>query len=290
MGHLKYPRIQKHGKRTVLSNEVIIQEKIDGANLSIWVEDDGIHIGSRNFDVTENSDVFEDAKLYVRKHEGINGYLNLNRNHRLYGEWLIKHTVSYNEDSYNKFYLFDIQNETEFLPYNQVEQVATTYNILQPKTFAVGKFTVEEINKFVGKSVLGYKGEGIVIRVIPDEDDKIIGKYRRFKIVSKEFIEDNKLTFGSNDRRSKDYWEMYVTNRFVNENRVRKIMLKLRDDGLIIDKKLIPRLMTTVYQDVLTEEIITISKKVPAIDFKILNKLISKKVVVIYSYLIDKTD
>jgi len=59
-GHrfLKYPKIHRLGKSEtegILDGQCYIQEKIDGANTSIWMDEDGtIHCGSRNNDLTYN--------------------------------------------------------------------------------------------------------------------------------------------------------------------------------------------------------------------------------------------
>ena len=48
--HKEYPKIKRLGVEEtegILNNEVIIQEKIDGANLSVWMENVEIYVGSR---------------------------------------------------------------------------------------------------------------------------------------------------------------------------------------------------------------------------------------------------
>jgi len=46
------------------------------------VEEDGIHIGSRNNDVTDGT--FRGATQYIREHKGICEYLSQNPDTRLY--------------------------------------------------------------------------------------------------------------------------------------------------------------------------------------------------------------
>ena len=72
MNFKKYPKIHRLGKDEtlgILDGDCHTQEKIDGANASIWLGDDGdIRCGSRNNDVTEGS--FNGLVEYVKNHKG----------------------------------------------------------------------------------------------------------------------------------------------------------------------------------------------------------------------------
>ena len=58
----KYPDIERLGhednKDIFLNQEdtLVIEEKVDGGNGSFWQEEDGIHFGSRNRDLTLEND------------------------------------------------------------------------------------------------------------------------------------------------------------------------------------------------------------------------------------------
>ena len=105
----KYPKIRRIGDSStdgILDGVVHIEEKLDGANLSIWQEGGEIHIASRNKEITSG---FNGAVEYVKNHKGINLLLKEHPEYRLYGEWLVPHTIkSYKETAYKNFYLFDI--------------------------------------------------------------------------------------------------------------------------------------------------------------------------------------
>lgn len=284
--HVIYPKIHRLGSEEndgILIGTVTIQEKVDGANTSIWKEigDKPIHCGSRTQDVSEKG--FNGFCEYVGIHRGINDFLTDHPNKRLFGEWLVRHTIDYNETSYKQFYLFDIMDEGGSLMCQDfVEDCSKRYSIKMVEKFAVLENpTEEDILRFVGKTVLGNKGEGVVIK-----NEGFINKFGNkvyAKIVTQEFKEDSALVFGGNNKHSDTYWEMYVVNKFITLGRVQKVMNKLQP---IIDKRLdmehTARIINTVYHDMITEEIWDIQKSVPKIDFKALKKLSIRKAAKIY--------
>jgi hypothetical protein len=253
--------------------------------------DDGeICMGSRSQKITEGFNGFCD---YVRSHEGINKALTENPNVRLYGEWLVRHTLAYKETNYKQFYLFDITTRTpetdadnelreEFWDRASVFAFAQKYGLRAPEYH--GEFenpTEETINQFVGKSSLGERGEGVVLKNLTFRDK--FGNHNYAKVVTESFKEDNGITFGSNNKHSDTYWEMYVVNKYMTLARIEKIMNKIQP---MIDKKLdlehIPRISNTAYHDMLTEEIWEIAGKVQKIDFHALKRVAVKKAVQIY--------
>jgi len=120
----KYPKIYRLGKEEtdgILIGDVHIEEKIDGANGQIWIEDGKVRIGSRNNTLTcdvhnpkEGDNHFNGFLTYVAQHEGINKLLTEHPEIRLYGEWLVRHTLQYNETNYQHFYLFDITTKKDW--------------------------------------------------------------------------------------------------------------------------------------------------------------------------------
>lgn len=289
----KYPKIHRLGKEEtdgILEGVVHIEEKIDGANVSIWCENGEIMCASRSQRITEGFNGFVD---YVKKHPTLPTLFERYPNLRLYGEWLVRHTIAYSETAYKQFYLFDVTTRTdetdadpeareEFWPKIAVHQLAKDYNLKTPEYH--GEFhnpTKEDINNFVGKSTLGDKGEGVVLKN-PLFRDKF-GNHNYAKIVTESFKEDNGVTFGGNNKHSDSYWEMYVVNKYMTLARIEKIMNKIQP---LIDKRLdlehIPRISNTAYHDMLTEEIWEIAGKVQAINFATLKRVAMKKAVQIY--------
>lgn len=284
-----YPKIHSLGKEEtdgILLYPCHVQEKIDGANASVWIDKRGdITCGSRNRELQSG---FNGLVDYIKNHEGINKLMRDNPTYRLYGEWLVPHTIQYNELSYRKFYLFDItivedgEKNEEFLPIEKVYEIAEQYGINTPHYFGLfSNLTVEAIQDMVGKTVLGVEGEGVVIK-----SELFIDKWGNksyAKVVSQRFKEDNSVVFGGNNKYSEAYWETYVMNKYITLARVEKVMKKLQPQ---IDERLdlqhTPRIAGTVYHDMLTEEIWEIQKNVTKLDFRRLKGLCHKKAIRIY--------
>lgn len=281
--HIKYNKIHRLGKEEVegiLDGEVFVQEKIDGANTSIWMEDGKMCFGSRNHEVPN----FNGIKEYAEKHEGILALLSEKPKYRLFGEWLIKHTIAYNETSYKHFYLYDILDEEldTFLEPDVVMDLAYLFDIKKPQFHGKGVFTEEELQQFVGKSVLGNKGEGIVIKR-HGFTDKFGESPRYAKIVTQDFKENNAIAFGGNNKHSETYWEQYICNEYMSVARIRKVMQKIESaEDVKCDLSLTPRIANSAYHDLLTEEIWAIQKKCGDINFKSLSRICMKKAQQIY--------
>lgn len=292
----KYPKIHRLGKDEtigILEGTCYVQEKIDGANVSIWLDKRGeVTCGSRNRELTEGFNGFVE---WVKGSENVKEFFQENPTLRLYGEWLVKHTIAYNETAYRQFYLFDItevedgEESEEFSAPEAVNMIAEAFGFKYPQLF--GEFenpTVEQIQEFVGKSEIGDKGEGVVIKNM-DFRDKY-GNHNYAKIVTQAFKEDNGITFGGNNKFSDTYWEMYIVNKYMTLPRVEKIMNKLQP---VIEEKLdlqhTPRVSGTAYHDMLTEEIWEIAGKVGTVDFKALKKLAQRKAQQIYKDIINDT-
>jgi ATP-dependent RNA circularization protein (DNA/RNA ligase family) len=293
----KYPKIYRVGKEEtdgILNGICHIEEKIDGANASIWMKDGQIIVASRNTVLTKGVDIHEEENTfnglidYVKENNSIRELLKDNPTYRLYGEWLVRHTIHYNETAYKKFYLFDISivvsgdDKEEFLTKEKVMEIADKYGIPRPKYH--GSFdmpTIDFLKEFVGKSDLGERGEGVVIR--NNNFINNFGDLSYAKIVHDSFMEDNAITFGGNNKHSETYYEMYVVNKYITLARVQKIMNKIQPE---IDKRLdlehIPRISNSVYHDMLTEEIWDIQKNVHSLNFRSLRTLSVKKSIQIY--------
>lgn len=288
----KYEKIHRLGKEEtdgILDAPVHVQEKVDGANLQVFLGDDGrIHVGSRNNDVTDREDGFNGAVAYVQNHPGIKALLEDYEDARLYGEWLVKHTIQYKETAYGKFYLFDIYVESaqKFMDTEGVYSVANTYEIDTPHYYGKCEINTKndlaELQKLVGTSMLGDKGEGVVIKRTDFTNQ--FGDTVYAKLVAQEFMEDNAVVFGGNNKFSDTYREMWAVNKYMTLARVRKICQKLESmEAGRLGMQHIPRIMEMAYHDMFTEEMWEIAGKASAtFDFKKFKQLARKKAKAIY--------
>lgn len=307
--HIKYPKIRRLGEEDndgILMGTVHVQEKIDGANAQIWIEDGDIKCGSRTQELTGGFNGFVD---YAKSHEGIRKYLEANPKHRLFGEWLVRHTIAYNETVYKKFYLFDVmvlpetfvKSESEdgeeierskarqctWLKIEEVYEIGKEYGIETATLFATYTDPMPDVfQELAGKTVLGEKGEGVVIKnpeFINKWGDRVCAK-----IVTQEFKEDNGIVFGGNNKTSETYVEMKLVNEAMTMPRINKIMQKIQP---LVDKRLgrehTSRIIEVAYHDMFEEELWSFVKKHKKIDFGHLENLAKKKAVRIYHDILD---
>lgn len=282
-----YPKIMglhKEEVEGILYEPVTVQEKVDGANVSIWLGEDGIiKCGSRTRELGD--DDFNGFTAYVKEHETILRILfEDNPTHRLYGEWLVKHTITYPDEAYKKMYLFDIYDDSDetYSPQEDVRTVARLIGFEYPHVFIDNEIvTLEQVKEFVGKSAIGANGEGVVIKSTTYKNK--YGNHVYAKLVHESFKESNAIVFGGNNKHSETYWEMYVVNKYCTLSRMQKIMHKMQPEvNERLDFKHIPEITGRAYYDLLTEEIWEIVTKVPALDFKRLKHLCNKKFTQIY--------
>lgn len=281
----KYPKIHRLGKEEtdgLLEYDVVVQEKVDGANVSIFLHEDKVRCGTRTRMLPEDES-FNGFQEAVKSNQAIETWLRQNDDHILHGEWLVKHTVTYPKEAYRKIYLFDIYDKTENRFYSQesVQEVASILGLEYPHIFAVGKLTEEQIKEFVGKSNIAPSGEGVVLKAVGFVNK--FGEHAYAKLVTEHFKESSAIVFGGNNKHSDTYWEIYVMNKYCTVARVQKIMQKLQaETERRLDMEHTSRIAGTCYHDLITEEIWEIVKKVPALDFRKLRTVCHKKFIQIY--------
>lgn len=285
MSYKPYPKIHRLGKEEtdgILNHEIVVQEKIDGANISIFYLDDEVRCGTRTrmLPLDESFNGFQEA---VRKNKMLKLFFALYPDRILYGEWLVKHTITYPDEAYRKIYLYDIYviNDDLWLPQDYVSEVAEYLNLEYPHVFVKGVLTEDQINEYVGKSAIAPAGEGVVLKA--EDYVNVFGDHAYAKVVHQNFKEANAIVFGGNNKHSETYWEMYVVNKYCTTGRVMKIMQKLQSElPEKLDLQHTPRMTATCYHDMITEEIWEIVKKVPKLDFKHLQRLSNKKFAQLY--------
>lgn len=148
-------------------DEIVIQEKVDGANASIRFDRETGKLiaysrkqelsfsktlcGFWNYVQQLNASEYEDAHSYV-----------------IFGEWLLKNAIKYQPQAYSRWYVFDIYDseKEEYLPQEKVQEFCEQHKLIYVDTFYRGPFiSWEHCKEFVGKSNIAIdKGEGIVIK------------------------------------------------------------------------------------------------------------------------------
>lgn len=290
----RYQHVERFGNSEVSDIEIgvcYVFPKIDGTNSSVWLNDDGkLKAGSRNRELTLEND---NAGFYnsISKNDAITSYLKKHPTHRLFGEWLVPHSLkTYRDDAWRKFYIFDVcvdsnEKETglEYIPYDIYKPLLEEFSLeyLAPlkiiKNGTYDNFIKElENNTFLIKNGTG-TGEGIVIK-----NYDFYNRYGRqtwAKIVSSEFKEKHHKTMGAPTVENKMV-EQEVVDEFVTGAFVEKEYSKIVNAKGDWNSKMIPQLLNTIYHELICEEMWSIVKKFrnPKLDFKTLNSLTINKI------------
>lgn len=288
----KYMHIERIGTDEVEDielGECYIFYKIDGTNGSVWLDEEDIKAGSRNRELTLENDNAGFYK-YILKNENIRKYLEEHPNHRLYGEWLVPHSLkTYRKEAWNRFYIFDValhkeDESEELLPFIVYKSMLEKYNLDYIPPLAILKNASEEsliklldkTGQFLIEDGKG-NGEGIVIK-----NYSFTNKYGRQvwgKIVANEFKEVHAKAMGASIIDSTELIEEKIINKFCTESFIEKEYSKIVNEKEGWKSQYIPMLLGRVYSEFIKEEVWNFVKeyKNPKINFKTLNALIIQK-------------
>ncbi len=288
MEFLKYQHIERFGTdetEGIDEGVCYVFPKIDGTNGSIWLDDGVIKAGSRNRELTLEND---NAGFYawVLQQENIIEFLKEHETFRLYGEWLVPHTLkTYEESAWKKFYVFDVY-DTENRPYDYetYSEVLYDYNIdIIDPLCTIKNPMVDKLIELLDKNTYLIKdgqgvGEGIVIK-----NYNYINKYGRqtwAKIVRNEFKTQNKKAFGIPEIGQTAQIEEKIVIEFCTETLIEKEYAKIVTESDGWKSQYIPKLLATVYYCLVNEEIWNIVKKYknPTIDFGTIIKWVNRRV------------
>lgn len=289
----KYTKIKILGdeeNKDIFSNpkdEIIIEEKIDGANFRFMITKEGnIIFGSRTQQLT--SDEGEDTNVeknfrrcveFIREKWNNLKYDGTNLSHLIfYGENMVKHTMNYDWEKIPPYLGFDIYDitENEYVDGYHKQMIFEQIGLETVPIIKICK--AKEITKIEDNSVPESKyasissqdrqAEGIVFK---NYDKQIFAKYVREK-----FKEKNKEVFGGGKKFAKTddeyFCAVYCTNA-----RIDKCIFKLVDEGKKLDMSIMGDLLNMVYKDIWEENWNEISFSKRKIDLLNLKKLVSKR-------------
>lgn len=286
----KYQHIEKLNTRETNGIEnglCYIFPKIDGTNGSIWSDGGEIKAGSRNRELTLD---YDNAGFYewVLKQENIKKFFENNPDCTLYGEWLVPHTLkTYREESWRKFYVFDIIKENgNYIPYEEYISTLTIFNIdFIPALCKINNPDISRLpellekNKYLIKDNAGI-GEGIVIKNYDYKNR--FGRITWAKIVANEFKDNHSknTSFGVTEILQKSEIEEKIVNKFITESLIEKEYSKIITEENGWSSKYIQRLFGVIWYCLIKEEMWNILKEFgnQKIDFKRLNHLTVQKI------------
>lgn len=284
----KYQHLERFGNTEVKGIElgtISVFPKIDGTNASLWNDKGLLKAGSRNRELTlesDNAGFYNWAITQGNLLKFFEKYPTL----RLFGEWLVPHSLkTYRDDAWRNFYVFDVMDENErHLKFNEYESILKEFNINYIPPLAVIKnctydklIEFTKVNNYLIKDGEGV-GEGIVIK-----NYDFINKYGRnvfAKIVTSEFKEKHTKEMGASYIEMKNPIEENIVNEFVTKSLCEKEYSKIELKYNGFSNKNIIELLNTVYYELIREESWQFIKKYqnPIIDFRTLQSLVFKKV------------
>jgi len=242
----------------LLIGTVQVQPKIDGSNCQVWLEDGELHTGSRNQEITGDNDHMGFTVWAEQHRDKLVDFLSGHPHWRLYGEWLVRHTLkTYREEAWRQFYVFDVYDDEaeKFIPYTEYQSELEDSEIdYIPVIAVVTNPTADVLQGFIERNTyliqdgMGH-GEGIVIKRYDFEN-----KYGRTvwgKVVRNDFKEKHVRAMGAPEMELGDPDELQFVQQFITRGRVEKEIAKIED----WDRKQIPQLFGRVYHDVVTTEL-----------------------------------
>lgn len=220
---------------------IVIQEKIDGANFSIKYDAESDTVVS--FSRKKILDFENNLRGAWQWSQNLNKELIKNvlgKNLILFGEWLVPHTVVYPQERYKNAYFYDVfdTESDKYLKQNEVKDIIYRLNLNYVPVFYEGTFESWEcVNQFVGKTDLGGEyGEGIVVKNM----SRINSINTRFpfyvKIVADKFAERKSVKKFDNKKIEEQTKLQAIVESVVTEARVRKLIHKMVDEGIIPEK------------------------------------------------------
>lgn len=270
----KYQHIERIGTsevQDILYGKCFVFPKLDGTNGSLWVENGKLKAGSRNRILTggqaDNAGFFQ----WASQQENIKKYFEKHPDHRLYGEWLVPHTIrTYEKDAWRKFYVFDVMIGEDYINYGEYKQYLEEFNIdYVPLIEMIINPTMDKIeelamnNKYLVTSGIG---EGVVVKNY--EYQNKYGRKTWAKLVVEQFRETKREIW--NDK-IKVSIEEKIIDKFQTESFVLKEFNKIED----FNSSKIMRVLNVVFYTLIKEEAYEIIKfaKFGTIDFNLLRKL-----------------
>ena len=280
MEFLKYQHVERFG--TTETNGIengmcYVFPKIDGTNSQLWLNCDTfgtkLMAGSRNRQLELDND---NAGFYnwACEQDNIFEFFKEYPTLRLYGEWLVPHSLkTYNEKAWRKFYVFDVMEGENYLPYEEYAAILEPFGIeFIPPLCKVENPTYERLisqlenNGYLIEDGKGI-GEGIVIKNY-DYKNKY-GRVTWAKIVTNEFKAKHAKCQVTEIKETKVI-EQEICEKFVTKSLIEKEFSKIETECGDWSSKYIPRLINTVYYCLVTEECWNFVKefKFPNVDFK----------------------
>lgn len=285
MEFAKYQHLERFGTTEVQGIEFgkcFIFPKIDGTNSQLWF-DRSLQAGSRNRQLSIDND---NAGFYkwALQQQNIVDFFSEHPDIRLYGEWLVPHTLkTYADSAWRKFYVFDVMIDDSYLTFEEYQPLLEKFNIEYiPPICVIENPSYERLiglidrNNYLIKDGEG-NGEGIVIK-----NYNFKNKYGRIvwaKIVTNEF-KGKHAKVNIAELTEKKLIEQDIVDKYITKSLIEKEVAKIELECNGWSSKYIARLLNTIYHCLVNEECWNFVKefKNPVIDFKRLQYLSTQRI------------
>jgi len=276
---LKYPKIKYLGddeNKELLENpedEIIMEEKVDGANTRFMIKNGRIIFGSRNVEIkTGNEGNFAPLVQYLTKK--LKGK-RIRDGLIVYGEYMTRHSIDYDWDRTPIFLGFDVYDleVNKFLDYDEKVKVFNSLDlpivplIKKVKAYELKNFSENDVPK---SNYYDGKAEGVVFK---NYDKQVFAKF-----VTQKFKEVNKEAFGFTKKGSSSDEERFIAVYCTNA-RIDKMIFKLLNEGRTLGMELMKFLPQSVYEDIWEENWREISRTNWSLNFRVIKKLVCKRCV-----------
>lgn len=219
---------------------VQISEKIDGSNGAIQYDSDtgALAAFSRNKQLNEKNRLsgFWDYVHGLRPED----YKDT-PDYVIFGEWITRNVIVYKPENTKKWYVFDIYDRKtmSYLPQAEVKRFARDHGLNYVHVFYEGPFVSwDHVKGFVGQSVYGDWGEGVVIKNQTRLNEKDSAHPFVLKLV-REDLREIKKVMGKRREEGESGQEdaREIVEAVVTRQRVEKELYKMRDDGILGDDR-----------------------------------------------------
>lgn len=213
-----------------------VEEKIDGSNTSVRIDEQGnFRAFGRRFELSPDYTNMGAYDWLLGLEDRIRK--NFGGKYTFYFEWLVRHTVKYEDKYYDKGYLISVKENTtnNYLNEDKVFEIAKILEVDTPPLLYSGKFiSMEHLRNMVGTTTMGSKvGEGIVVKAMTSD-----GTQKMLKIVHEEFAEKKKYDMTKRINKIKaEESKLHKASEIVTDARINKAIFRMIEDGLLGDIK-----------------------------------------------------
>ena len=251
---------QSNARAFEVGDIIQITEKVDGSNASVQKENGNLLAFSRK----QPLDEFNNLDGFFQYVQTLNP-ADFDERYIVFGEWLRKNKIIYNEENMHKWYVFDIYDavDEKWMTQDFVRKFCADHNLTYVNVLYEGEFiSWEHCRTFMNSPHYGERQEGIVVKNQTKINDPNTRTPFYLKIVNDSFKETMKeRPQKSQEQLDEEARLRALAETIVTERRVEKAIFRLRDDGVFPDKfapedmKMVARnLPKAVYDDCVKEE------------------------------------